>query len=164
MDREAPSEGGCNTPAIPRMQGANRRCGGEALRQGRIGESPRDVGWPRAWTLRTGEPSRTQDLSALMRQVLGAHVLQEARVSAQALNAATHERVKREVSSDSSLRRLAPQWSRRTLSEGCSTPATPRMQGANRRSSGEALRQGRIGESPRNVGWPRTALTSWPES
>ena len=63
--------------------------------------------------------------------------------------------VEREVPSDSSLRRLGPQWSRRTLSEGCSTPATPRMQGANRRSSGEALRQGRIGESPRNVGWPR---------
>ena len=86
--------GGCNTPATPRMQGANRRCGGEALRQGRIGESPRNVGWPRAWTLRTGGPSRTQDLSALMRQVQGTQVLEEARVPAQALNAATHERVK----------------------------------------------------------------------
>ena len=74
---------GCSTPATPRMQGANRRSSGETLRLGRIGESPRNVGWPRAWTLRTGEPSRTQDLSALMRQVLGAHVLQEARVSAQ---------------------------------------------------------------------------------
>ena len=59
------------------------------------------------------------------------------------------------VSSDSSLRRLTPQWSRRVLSEGCSTPATPRLQGANRRSSGETLRQGRIGASPRNVGWSR---------
>ena len=75
---QAPSEG-CNTPATPRMQGANRRCGGEALRQGRIGEPFRNVGWTRAWTLRTGEPSRTQDLSALMRQVHGAHELQKAR-------------------------------------------------------------------------------------
>ena len=59
------------------------------------------------------------------------------------------------VSSDSSLRRLTPQWSRRVLAEGCSTPATPRLQGANRRSSGDTLRQGRIGASPRNVGWSR---------
>ena len=76
------------------MQGANRRSSGEALRQGRIGESTSEVGWPRAWTLRTGEPSRTQDLSALMRQVKGTQALQKARVPAQALNAATHERVK----------------------------------------------------------------------
>ena len=41
------------------------------------------------------------------------------------------------------------------MSEGCSTPATPRTQGANRRSRGEALRQGPTGELPRNVGWSR---------
>ena len=40
---------GCNTPVPSRMQVANRRCGGEVLRQGRIGESPRSaLGWPRA--------------------------------------------------------------------------------------------------------------------
>ena len=73
---------GCSTPATPRMQGANRRSSGEALRQGRIGESPRNVGWPNAWTQRTGGPSRIQDLSALMRQVQETQVLQKARVPA----------------------------------------------------------------------------------
>ena len=44
----------CYTHATPRMQGASRRCGRETLRQGHIGESPWDVGWQWASTLRTG--------------------------------------------------------------------------------------------------------------
>ena len=39
-------------PAL--RQETSMRRGGEALRQGRIGESPRNVGWPRACSLRTG--------------------------------------------------------------------------------------------------------------
>ena len=50
--------GAGETLSVLRMQRANRRSGGEALHQGRIGDSLGNVGWPRASTLSTGVVDR----------------------------------------------------------------------------------------------------------
>ena len=80
-----------------------------------------------------------------MRQVQGTQVLQEARVPAQALNAATHERLTQRGVDVTPASDVSHHSGVRRLQHSCD----PKDAGSEQEYSGEVLRQGRVGESPK---------------